>query len=83
MEKILSDSRGVTEISSLSPSKGETIHIYEQDIKIVKAKEEIKKVYGIRLVDRIKRKLKFLKLNYTDIYTNEKGKLPKWLKIKI
>ena len=33
--KILSEARGINEISSLSPSKGETIHVHEKDIKIV------------------------------------------------
>ena len=33
--KILSEARGINEISILFPSKGETIHVYQEKIKIV------------------------------------------------
>ena len=36
--KILSEAKGINEISILFPSKGETIHVYEDNIKIVQAK---------------------------------------------
>ena len=36
--RILSEARGKKEISTLSPSKWETIHVYEDNIKIVQAK---------------------------------------------
>ena len=50
---------------------------------MVKAKQKIKEIHGIHLLDRIKKKLSFFKLNYTDIKIIDNRKLPKWLQVEI
>ena len=48
-------------------------------IKTVQAKEEIEEIFPLGIADRIKRKLKFFKLNYTDLKSSDNRKLPNWL----
>ena len=41
INKILADARGIDEISLLSPSKGEAIHVREDELKKISSKKEI------------------------------------------
>ena len=36
-------------------------------IKVVQAKEEVEEIFPLGIAEKIKRKLKFFKLNYTDL----------------
>ena len=50
---------------------------------MVKAQQKIKDIRGIRLIDEIKKKLTFFKLDYTDLKMIDNIKLPKWLRVEI
>ena len=52
-------------------------------IKTVQAKEEVEEIFPLGIADRIKRKLKFFKLNYTDLKSSDNRKLPNWLEMNI
>ena len=52
-------------------------------IKVVQAKEEVEEIFPLEIAERIKRKLKFFKLNYTDLKLSENRKLPNWLEMNI
>ena len=41
INKILADARGKDEITLLSPSKGEAIHVHEDELKKITSKKEI------------------------------------------
>ena len=51
-DKILAQARGVEEISKLSLSSGEVIHIDEREIKSIKAKKENKDYSGYNRIIR-------------------------------
>ena len=52
-EKILSIARGIDGICGLKKSKGESIIVYQQEIKTIKVKIERRHIFGKGCVDKM------------------------------